>query len=153
MTLTVGVRTSHEWDPKAPASLVSYTGTDPALGVEVSETVPAGKTWQVLAIRVTYAVSGTAGARFVTFTIDDGTTQLYRITPHTGSLGTNTQNNFSLIAGIPWGGADPGNSSFLFGLPNPLLMGPGYRFKSLVTNLAVDDNWNAPAFTVLEWTI
>src|SRR5207244_3905006 len=57
--------------------LRSFLGTDQAAGSEISEVVPTGKFWRILAVRAQLVTSGTAGNRFPRLEIDDGTNIFY----------------------------------------------------------------------------
>jgi hypothetical protein len=52
------------------------TGTDPAANAEISETVPAGKWWQLLAVSVVL-VQGITQTPQPMLTLDDGTNVFY----------------------------------------------------------------------------
>jgi hypothetical protein len=54
--------------------LRSITGTDPAAGAEISETVPTGARWRLRALAATLVTSATVANRTVSLRVDDGTT-------------------------------------------------------------------------------
>src|SRR5262245_49862512 len=59
-------------------ALRSITGTQPAAGAEVSETVPTGARWELLAFTVQLVTSAAAANRLPMLTLDDGTTVYFR---------------------------------------------------------------------------
>lgn len=143
------------WPQNAPRSSVagrgvlrSVAGTDPAANTEISETVPTDARWRVLAIQVNLVTDATAANREVSLLIDDGTTVFARVpvgTNHAASLtrtysfATNTARN--TIAQDP-----------VLNAPLPeLVLGDGFRVRTVTTNLQATDNYGAPQLLVEEW--
>lgn len=128
-------------------------GTDPAAGVEISETVPAGKLWDLLSVDTSYVASATVANRGPVLTLDDGTRDL-----------TEIPNVFQfIVASETWNGVcwmqgmgqitGTGGGYRIAPLPSPCLLGPGYRIRTVTTNIQAGDNWGAPVFQVVEYTV
>jgi hypothetical protein len=125
-----------------------YSCADPAAGAEISCTVPAGKIWRVVSLRVALVTSSGVANRFPSITVDDGTTVFYQIispTAHTASL-TWTY-NFSAVPSA----ASAGNTVGLLPAPQGTLLGAGYRILSVTTAIQAGDNYGAPVVFVEEW--
>lgn len=124
------------------------TGTDPAAGAEISETVPAGVRWRLIGFRVVFVTSAVVANRIVSLTIDDGAT--------VGSAALATINQaasltFTYFAG-DYGvnlGASQAFVSLL--LPGTIPLVAGYRIRSVTANLDGADNFGAPQYLVEEW--
>ena len=75
--ITTNARLAWPGSPIMPSTagagrLRSITGTDPAAGVEISETVPTGVRWRLLSFAATFVTDGTVANRFPRLQIDDG---------------------------------------------------------------------------------
>lgn len=124
------------------------TGTDPAAGVEISETVPAGARWELLTLRAPLVTGAAAGTRRPRLTIDDGTTG-YVFIPSPGTVGANDTRNFYWTAGLAQDTVfDTGQN--IAGLPTPLLLLAGHRIATDTSSIQAGDNYAAPIYTVRE---
>jgi hypothetical protein len=126
----------------------AITGTDPAAGVEISETVPTNARWELLAIGFALVTDATAANREVTLTLDNGTS-VYTRSPsrvnHTASL-TRTYSAFQSpsLAAVT---TDP---TLNLQLPR-LVLSDGHRIRTATSNLQAGDNYGAPQLLVEEW--
>jgi hypothetical protein len=135
-----------------PGSIKSITGTDPAAGVEISETVPANAIWSVESISASLVTDAAAADRLSRVTIDDGTTIFYQVSSrvnHTASLTVR-------YAWAPFGAAAVGvvaatDATMNIPLPKHTILAAGYRFITVTGALEAGDNWGAPQLTVEEW--
>jgi hypothetical protein len=131
-----------------PGRLRSIAGTDPAAGVEISETVPPGVRWRLVSFQGTLTTSAAVANRFPGILIDDGTTVLL----FSRSLAAQTASN-----GVNHSWADWGAQSTTLGSPNALPIPPGlilaagFRIRTSTAALDVGDNWTAPQYLVEEW--
>lgn len=128
--------------------LRSITGTDPAAGVEISETVPAGVRWRLLGFVYALTTDATVANRTSSVFIDDGVNTLYKVGYNfsqvastvvryqAGAFGT-----FGLIEGLNYVGM----------LPADTLLSGGYRVRTATTNLQAGDNYGAPQYLVEEF--
>lgn len=133
---------------EGPGMLRSVTGTDPAAGVELAETVPTGARWRLCEVRFTFTADATVTSRRVRLGLDDGT-NLFRqgLSDEAHTAG----NAFAYSAGN-WGAtqsAAGGTKPLMFPLPADLLA--GWRMVTATINLQAGDNYSAPQMMVEEW--
>jgi hypothetical protein len=126
----------------------SITGTDPAAGVEISETVPAGVRWRLLSFRAVIVTDATVANRQPSLIVDDGTNTVHQ-------SGANAAVAASAGAGYMWGagvGAFGATGNGNQGsVPNPLMLAAGFRLRTSTLLFAGGDNWGAPQYLVEEW--
>lgn len=125
----------------------SITGTTPAVGAEISETVPANVAWQLNTFKFTLTSSAGGTTRSPFLAIDDGTNVLFEGTP-------NLIVNASTFGTYTWA---QGTQATLTGaiaalaLPIGIILQPGYRIRTLTGGLQVGDQYTAPQYCVEEW--
>ena len=124
------------------------TGTNPAAGGEISETVPTGARWTVWAIRATLVTGASGGSQAPRIAYDDGSTTFYE--GHCHSLqGANISRTYHWsIAGPDI--ADVISSARNQSIPAGLWLPAGSRILTATANLGVDDDWGAPTLSVGE---
>jgi len=128
--------------------LRTVTGTDPAAGSEISETVPTNARWRLLAIRFELVTSTTVATRRVNLVIDDGSDTIFeRESPATQAADLTRRYNFAAV-----GYAETAFTSddVVLGIP-ALILPQGYRVRTSTTNLQSGDNYGAPILMVEEW--
>src|SRR5574337_660004 len=125
------------------------TGTDPAAGVQISETVPIGGRWRIRSVRATLVTSAVVAARQVHLVIDDGATIILE------SVCTSTQaasltRNYNAAAY----GASPGSvaSELYILIPPDLVLFQGWRIRTAVDLFDAGDNWGAAEIWIEAWT-
>lgn len=133
---------------EGPGMLRSITGTNPAAGVEILETVPTGAVWQLHAFVATLVTDGTIATRRPRFFIDDGTNTVY-LAAWPGSVALST--TYQLV--IAETGLSSGNvvAEELQTLWLNVRIPAGYRLQTIVQALQAGDNWGAPQLYVEEW--
>lgn len=133
---------------EGPGIIRVITGTDPAAGAEISETVPTGARWRLFSVRTTFVTDATVANRLETLTLDDGTTIFFR-------SGTFTNHAASLTWAITWasGVVEDGTNALANtqAIPREVLLSAGYRINTSTINLQAGDNWGAPILHVEEW--
>ncbi len=133
---------------EGPGVLRSITGTDPAAGVEISETVPVNARWRLISIRFILVTSAAVANRQVDFLLDDGVTIYYRIfssAVQTASVTLNygaSDQNFR---------GDDGGGNIQIVMPMAPVLFQGHRIRTATTALQAGDNWGAPQLYVEEW--
>lgn len=131
-----------------PGVLRSIAGTDPAPGVEVSETVPTNARWRLFSFRVTFITSAAVANRQPVITIDDGTTILWQAPALTVLAASST-------ASLQASQTSPDVTSTALiqrvTLPHGLLMQGGWRIRTVTASLDVADNYATPQLCVEEW--
>lgn len=128
--------------------LRSITGTDPAANTEISETVPAGVRWRLVAAKLILVTDANVANRNVELIVDDGAgsfLQLSGVSTQPASL-TVRYNLSSAGAAGALGGND-----VLIPIPPNLWLGPGFRFRTQTNLLQVTDNYAAPQYVVEEF--
>jgi hypothetical protein len=124
------------------------TGTTPGAGSEINETVPAGVIWQLKTFIYKLTTSATVANRTSHLIIDDGANVLLNSASVIAQVASNglTYNTgddaFSLTV------AD--NMVWLQSVASLRLL-PGYRLRTLTTNLQAGDQYTAPQYLVTEW--
>ena len=125
----------------------TIVGTDPAAGVEVSETVPTGARWELQAIRVRLVTSGTVANRIIHLRLDDSSNIFLQIPAARIQTASETVDyNFSPHMDHPTA-LVTGSSDLVVPLPTYTL-GAGYRIKTATGNIGLSDNYGAPNLTV-----
>lgn len=117
-------------------------GTDPAVNTEISQTVPAGFVWRLVAIRFSLQTDANVANRSVSLNIDDGTANIPIALPasavQAASLGVFYQGVANgvtaAVVGIQQIGLPPGG----------VLMLPGWRVRTVTSLIQAGDNYSAP---------
>lgn len=133
---------------EGPGLLRSVTGTNPAAGAEVSETVPTNARWRVRALRASLVTDATVATRTVNFIVDDGATTLLNfpgVTTQAASL-TRAYN----VAEYGFQPSAVGTDIFFY-IPFLVRLLQGWRIRTSTTNLQAGDDWGAPQMEVEEW--
>lgn len=128
--------------------LRSITGTNPAAGSEIQETVGSNLVQKLLSLRASLVLDTNTPTRFPTLRLDDGTTVYFDSGTTTGH-GANASLQFHWFPGAPVNV----NSANHITLPlsNNRLLKETFRINTEVTNLQVGDDWSAPQYLVEEW--
>jgi len=127
----------------------SITGTTPAAGADILETVPTNARWEVLAFTAQLTTGAAVANRVVGLTIDDGTNIYFRDSP----AFTQTA---SLIDIYSWAEAQskmaaPSSSFVLGNLPGGNRLLAAHRIRTSTIAIAAADQWTAPQYLVREW--
>jgi len=134
---------------EGPGCIRAITGTDPAAGSEICETVPTNARWRLLGIRFSLTTSSAVADRLVQLVIDDGTTPILwgDFFPDVQTAG----NIWTYQASL--GGVEHGNRSGIqrLALVNDLILPQGWRIRTSTANLQIDDDFAAPELIVEEW--
>lgn len=126
----------------------SITGTDPAANVEVSETVPTGARWHLLAVSVSLVTDANVANRFPQLVIDDGATTIFAADPAAAQAASLTRRYNASVGGERLDSVDT-NKQWSLPIDLPLLA--GYRIRTATTNRQATDNFGAPQLLVREW--
>jgi len=133
---------------EAPGAIRAIVGTDPAAGAELSETVPAGARWRLLALNATLVTDANVANRRPVFYVDDGTNVLLNVGTVTDITASST-----IPVNVHPGIGNPISSAGVHDVPLPpgLMLLAGYRIRTVTTLLQAGDNWSAPRLLVEEW--
>lgn len=126
----------------------SITGTVPAAGAEISETVPANLRWRLLAFRYSLTSAVAVANRETNLTMDDGVNIFVSDTSSTTQAASLT-NIYSWMQNAQRQAAA---QSALFTLPLPdVYLEGGFRIRTSTTNIQAADQYTAPQYLVQEW--
>lgn len=129
--------------------LIPVTGTMPAAGVEITETVPAGARWDLLTMNCQLVTSAVAGARRVSLAIlgSGGTVAQCLATADLAAASTGT---FTFAPGLT--PADyAARDLHVSGLPQRVLLRAGDQFSTVTYGLLGGDQYSQPRYFVREW--
>ena len=131
-----------------PGLIRSITGTDPAAGSEIIETVPTGARWRLLGMSFLLVTSSAAATRQVMLTLDDGSSRFS--TAIAGSTQTASQTHrYSVLLGGESRITATNEQSVVHSADIILLQ--GFRIRTLTVSLQAGDNFGAPQLWVEEW--
>lgn len=127
-----------------PGTMLSLSGTNPAAGIEIIETVPANTIWRLWGGYATLVTDAGVADRRVNVYIDDGTNNIFRSVSASVQTASNTETYtigpHAVVVGNHWIPTPPG-----------MLMMPGWRMQTSTTLIEAGDNWSAPQLTVEAW--
>lgn len=130
-------------------ALRMITGTAPGAGVDLSETVPTGARWELIAFLGVLTTSATVANRIPVLVIDDGANVFYEDVAGGNETAGAAWNNC-------WAQGSP--RAFAAGvllmngfLPVDNRLGAGFRIKTVTVALQAADQWSAPKYLVREW--
>lgn len=126
-----------------------FTGTDPAAGAEILETVPTGARWELMSIATRLVTSGSAGNRRVRLALDDGTNTMI-ISAVPGVFAATTDRRAMFAQGLALE-TQIEVDALVAGLPAGLQLLSGFRISTSTLNMLSDDNYFAPVLSVREW--
>lgn len=144
----------------------TVTGTNPAAGAEVLETVPANALWRLLSFSVVLVTDANVADRDPNFIADDGTTAnrrwMRKALRQTASL-TRTHlwtpgTDVNVLSGDTAGTAEVDTDSILRRAcipehPDDRTLPEGYRLRTTTDSIQATDNYAAPIFQVEEWLV
>lgn len=130
-------------------SLRSFTGTNRAANTEFTETVPAGLWWLLMSVSVSCA-QGATQTPWPSLIVDDGTLILFQAFAGTAAISAATTVQVTWAPGLPAVGA-AATTANTGPLPSGLLLGPGYKIRSLTTGIGANTDYAAPQILVTEF--
>jgi len=132
-----------------PGVIRAVTGTNPAAGAEITETVPTGARWRVVSIGATLVTDGTVATRRASLTYDDGATVFFRSAQVQTQLASVTR-RYTWAAGLPVETIISAEAA-VAGLPVGGILTGGMRILTATESLQAADDWGAPLLLVEEW--
>jgi len=132
-----------------PGALRAINGTQPGVGLEVTETVPTGARWELLSFLVSLVTSATGANRTPVFFIDDGTNVYYEAGGGTNETASVTWTN--ILA--PIGAGFVATAVAIVNVPAPIgiRLGAGHRIRTSTPAIQVGDQYGVPHYLVREW--
>ena len=134
-----------------PGALKFISGTDPAVGAEISETVPTGARWKIRNVRFQIVTSTITATRSPRITYDNGTTVFLAI-PAGTTVAANSPRTFCVPSGFT-GIETAFDSAQEIRIPVPpdIILFAGYRIKTSTGAIQSGDNYGQPFLQVEEW--
>jgi hypothetical protein len=130
-------------------ALRSIIGTTPGAGAEVSETVPTGARWELIAFEADLTTSAAAANRLPTLTLDDGANVYF----HSSATGNE-------LASLTWANGWVQGLAFIFDgtrqiaqsfIPTNNRLGSGHRIRTQTFGIQGADQYASPKYLVREW--
>lgn len=140
--------------PAAPSSLASYkrvVGVAPAVGVDWTLTVPAGKSWLLYAVYAVLTQGLTQTPQPILF-LDDGANTFMESIGSTAVQAVSTTCAYSWAAGMVQTGQIGTGTGVHTNAPIPdgLILPPGYRIRANTLGIGANSQWGAPNAFVAE---
>jgi hypothetical protein len=124
-------------------------GTAPAAATDLSETVPTGARWELLAIRFNIATSAVAGTRYVGLVANDGVIGPWLVVSQR-VINPSEVRAYTWAQGLSYEVSDTiGHAQS--GIPRGALLRAGSVIRSNVYNMQAGDQVFAPDLLVREW--
>ena len=124
------------------------TGTNPAPGVEIVETVPAGARWKLRSFRFVLVASAAAANRRPVLTIDDGAAILWETSSAVDQVASQTA-TYAAGVGVPF--FTYGTRAYHLPLPGEFWLPAGARIRTVTALLDAGDDYAAPIYEVEEF--
>lgn len=133
---------------EGPGIIRSITGTNPAAGLEISETVPTNARWNLLAFSAVLVTSAAVANRQVNLIVDDGANTVYDF-PSASVQAASLTHRYNAAPAAP--APVVTNLRHLIPLPRPTTLFQGFRLRTSTTLIDPADDWGAPQLLVEEW--
>lgn len=128
--------------------LRSISGTTPAAGAEVTESVPTGARWDIIAFRAQLITSATVANRIPELAADDGA-NIYFQSANSVNHTASTTIRYSWSAGFGGLVNGVGNEQGR-ALPDILTLAAGSRLRTITGSIQVGDQWSGVQYLVRE---
>lgn len=125
------------------------SGTTPAAGAEISETVPTGARWELLSIKTGFTGGAGAVLRRPSLELQPGGSIVSR-SRMPDTIATGVQKDLYWSQGMPLAAAFS-TLEIVGGLPTPSLLRGGDAFGTRTENIQAADQYTAPTYVVREW--
>lgn len=136
-------------DSAPPSASAVKIGSNVAANTEFSETVPAGETWELVAVSVSLA-QGATQTPLPILIVDDGTTTLFESFGSTTVQAVNTTTQYTWAPGLTLTGQVGATTNVHSTAPLPLglVLGGGFRIRTSTVGLGANSNYASPAFLI-----
>lgn len=127
--------------------VVVVSGSNPAAGSEILQTVPTGRLWRVRGIKFTLVAAAAAASRRVHLQFYvGGAIDYFETFAATDQIISETKEYHCLPLGSA--AANTAGNSIYIPLPPDLILGEGDQIATLTDNLNASDNFGAPQFWI-----
>ena len=123
-------------------------GTNPAAGVEISETVPTGVRWRLISVHAVLVNDATVSTRIISLVITSNAVDTARLLAGGALTANQTGRHTWDSGGVITGASTP---SLQGCIAIDLFLEAGVVITTSTINLQAGDNWGAPSFRVEEW--
>lgn len=122
-------------------SLTTKTQANPGAGAEAVVTVPAGKWWVVRSVHLKLVTAVAVANRLARLTVDDGTNIIFTV-PNDVSHAASQTTEYS-FGQAATSEAAPGATvgARIYAIP-PLVLGPGYRIRTITAAIQAADQFS-----------
>jgi hypothetical protein len=127
----------------------SISGTTPAAGAEIAESVPTGARWEVVAFGANLVTSATVANRQPALVLDDGANVFFRGPMNVNEVASGTFPNYWSQGLLVSTGAP--NNVVNGSLPINNRLGAGSRIRTITTAIQAGDQWGSVQYLVREW--
>ena len=139
--------------PGSLAERLQINGSNPAANAEISETVPAGKTWVLLSVSV-LLVQGITQTPQPILVIDDGTDVVFESFGSSAAQAVSTTCRYTWGPGLPFTG-QVGVTTGVHStapLPEDMVLPAGWRIRTVTLGIGANSDYGAPSLYVVEYT-
>lgn len=129
-------------------ALRSITGTTPAAGADIAETVPTGARWSLIAFHALLTTGAAVANRFPRFVFDDGTNTFWN-TPQGVAHAASLAIHYATSQGLT-GNFSDSLTTYFQAAPAGLELGPAFRIRTVTAAIQAADQWSAVQYLVRE---
>lgn len=127
----------------------TITGTDPAVGDDISEAAPTGARWQLLAASFDFTGTTASSGRSVGIGVTASGVKKWQAHAHTTQGGTGLASYYCAVGA--WDVSTLTDLTRVIAIPEDAPMLGGETFFTVRNNGLADDDFGAPLLTVREW--
>ena len=139
--------------PSGLAEKLQVNGTNPAANAEISETVPTGKFWHLISFSVSLAQGATQTPQPI-LQIDDGADIIFESFGSSAAQAVSTTCRYTWAPGLPLTGQIGATTNVHSTAPltEDLILGPGYRIKTVTLGIGAATDYAAGSLFVIEYS-
>lgn len=134
--------------PSNIGSIKRVAGANPAAGNEVSDAVPAGKSWVLFGLSV-QLVQGLTQTPNPTIVIDDGTNIVFQSTPLASAINASVTAQISAAPGLALSGGGAATVATI-PLPAGFVLPSGWRIRTVTAGIGANTDYGVPSYFVCE---
>lgn len=123
----------------------TITGSNPAAGAGITETVPTNARWKFLGVRATFVADATVITRDNKIQFNNGVTTIFEV--EAGGITASQTKNIAFAPGYT---DDSAGSNYHSNTPEILLF-QGWGFTMTPGGIQAGDDWGSPTIIVEEW--
>jgi hypothetical protein len=129
--------------------LRTVSGSVPAAGADISETVPTGERFRLISVRAQLTTSAGVANRNAALLLDDGV-NFIQLNASPFDQAASLIWNYCWMDGIA--ASNSATSKIVnLGIASNTFLDAGFHIRTTTQNLQVGDQWTAPIYTFMEW--